>query len=339
VVAFVAFASLPFTLRAGEYTVRTAEGAATVQVAANRFDPFLAVTARPELAQSLPVDGQGDGWASYTWYSHPFVLRAIFGRNVAAMGAINSYATVSQPLRAACDPSDEPALLRQMSVFADSALQTLNALIAVVRRSARIYHVSDLRRDEIHVTLRDDDGRLLHEDPLPASMTQEEQEQDSGVDLVGRDDAWYASLQATLEQGERDSLANELVMEAEMALSRRFPRQAVTTCYTTLETAASTLLTKGMRRRGLSDDEIAHLLSTKNLASKLDSLLARYTGFSLKRDQRPLWNLFTDLMELRNDVVHRGGRVSEDEARATLKTTYELLHWLGTVSSRNKGSL
>lgn len=335
-VAFVAFASLPFTLRAGDYPVRTAEGSAIVQVAANRFDPFLAVAARPELAQSLPVDGQAEGWSSYTWYSHPFVLRAIFGRNVAAMGAINSYATLRQPLAGPYDPTDEPALLRQMSAFAEAALGTLNALIAVVRRSARIYHVSDLRRDEIHVTLRDDDGSLLHEDPLSASMTQEEEEQDSGVDLVGRDDAWYAALQSTLEQGERDSLANELVMEAEMALSRRFPRQAVTTCYTTLETAASALLTKGMRRRGLPDDEIALLLSSKNLASKLDSLLARYTGFSLKRDQRLLWKPFCDLMELRNEVVHRGGRVSEEAARATLKTTYELLRWLDTVSSRNK---
>ncbi|NLG27322.1 MAG: hypothetical protein GX557_05395 [Chloroflexi bacterium] len=335
-VALVAFASLPFTLRPGQYGVRTARGLTRVQVAANRFDPFLAVAARPELVAQLPGDGQGEGFASYTWYSHPFVLRVLFGRSVAAMGAVNSYATISQQLDAGVSLEDEPTLLRRVDAFADAALETLNTLIARVRRSGRIYHVSDLRRDEIHITVRDEAGLVLREDPLQASMTQEEQEQDSGVDLRTRDDGWYHELEASLDRAGSDSLALELVMEAEMALARRFPRQAVTTCYTTVETAASDLLTKGMRRRGVPEPEIDDLLATRNLASKLDSLLVRYTGFSLKRDQRNLWKAFTELMALRNNVVHRGGRVSEAAARTTLQTTYELLDWLATVSSRNK---
>ena len=125
-------------------------------------------------------------------------------------------------------------------------------------------------------------------------------------------------------------------MEAEMALSRRFPRQALTTCYSTIETAVSALLTRGMRRRGVPDDEIDQVLSSKNLAAKLDSLLVRYSGFTLKRDQRTLWKAFMQLNELRNDVVHRGERVTEADARAALQTTYELLDWLATVSSRNR---
>ena len=334
-VTLVAFASLPFTLRQGQYRVQTASGPMEVHIAENRFNPFLAVTSRPELAQALPHDGQGEGFTSYTWYSHPFVLRVLFGRNVAALGAINSYATISQPVTEKLDLDDTAAMARLYSTFADLALNTLNTLIAAVRRHGKLYHVSDLRRDEIHVTLRDDRGYIVREDLLQADMTQEEQEQDTGVDLAVQDAAWYETLQGTLDQGGTASLAEDLLMEAEMSLSRRFPRQALTTCYSTIETAVSALLTKGMRRRGVPEVEIDQVLSSKNLACKLDSLLVRYSGFTLKRDQRVLWKSFMELNALRNDVVHRGERVTEPDARAALKTTRELLEWLDTVSSRN----
>ena len=96
----------------------------------------------------MPLDGQGDGYTSYTWYSHPFVLRVLFGRNVAALGAINSYATISQPVDESFDLDDEALLSARYAAFADLALYALNSLIAGVRRSAKLYHVSDLRRDE-----------------------------------------------------------------------------------------------------------------------------------------------------------------------------------------------
>ncbi len=332
----VAFASLPFGLRGGEYEVAASTEMVTVHISESSYNPILTITSRPELAQSIPRDGQGEGFTTYTWYDHPFVLRVLFGRNVASLGAINSYATILEPLADDIDLDDEATLGPIRERFSEAALAVLNDLIAVVRRKARLYHVSDLRRDDIHVTIRDQQGAVLQSDPLGTSLTQEEQERHRSSDLLGETPEWYEELSATLRQTQPVTLAEDLLMEAERALSQRFPRQAITTCHTAIETAVSSLLTRGMHRRGIPDRQVDHTLSTKNLLSKLGTLLQRYTGYSLKRNNQPLWRAFNRLNDLRNDIVHRGTRPSDRDAELAVKTTHELLDWLDMVRGRNK---
>jgi len=297
--ALVAFASLPFGLRERVYDVNTPQGTMRVHISGLRFTPFLTITSRPELAQIIPKNGQGEGFTTYTWYDHPFVLRVVFGRNVASLGSINSSATIVERLEKGFDIYDETAMGTRRDAFAAQALTALNNLISAVRRKARLYHVFDLRRDDIDISVRDDDGSLLLEDPLHAKLIQEEEEESERFDLANKTDVWYAELGRALEREEPVGLADELLIEAERALAQRFPRQAIATCHTTLEAAASIVLTYGMRRRGLEDREIDHILVTRSLTSKLEILLRRYTGFSLKRDNHELWRRFNELNELR----------------------------------------
>ena len=332
----VAFASLPFGLRSETYDIKTLMGAVEVHVSELRYNPFLTITSRPELAQSIPEGGQGEGFTSYTWYDHPFVLRVSFGRNVASLGSINSCATIVRPLTDDLDLDDERELAPIRDHFAGMALAALNSLIAAVRRKARLYHVFDLRREDIDITIRREDGLILGDDPLQSKLIQEEEAQTETFDLLQRSPEWYEELGETLRQGESVSLADDLLIEAERALVQRFPRQAIATCHTAIEAAASVLLTRGMHRRGFSDQEIDHTLSTKSLTSKLDALLRRHTGFSLKHHNRPLWKTFSQLNDLRNDIVHRGKRPLNQDAEFAIGTSRELLRWLEMVRLRNK---
>lgn len=333
--ALVAFASLPFGLQGGLYQIRSADELVDVHITDLRFSPFLTITSRPELAQSIPARGQGEGFTTYTWYDHPFVLRVVFGRNVASLGSINSCATIAQPLPAGFDLENGSGIDDERRVFSEMALGALNNLIAVVRRKARLYHVFDLRRDDIDVTVRRDDGGVLLEDPLQAELIEEEEAQSERFDLLQQDAQWYEELATRLREPEPVGLAEDLLIEAERALSQRFPRQAIATCHTAIEAATSALLTRGMKRRGRSDGEIDDLLPTKSLTSKLAALLARYTGFSLKRDNRALWNAFNELNDMRNDIVHRGNRPSDRHAEMAIDVTRELLGWLTMVRHRN----
>ena len=333
--ALVAFASLPFGLRGGTYPIRTPSGLMDVYVSELRFSPFLTITSRPELAQSIPKGGVGGDFATYTWYDHPFVLRVVFGRNVASLGSINSSASIVRQLPDDVAVSDEAALDAQREEFTELALLALNTLIAVVRRLARLYQVSDLRRDDIHVTVRRQDGTILIEDPLQAGLIEEEEAQSEQFDLLQREETWYRDLGSKLHEAEPVGLAQDLLIEAERALAQRFPRQAIATCHTAVEAATSALLTGGMHRRRRSDPEIDHLLSTKSLTAKLGVLLGRYTGYSLKRDNYALWNDFNRLNDLRNDVVHRGDRATEEDAKFAIEVTRELLRWLSMVCQRN----
>ncbi len=330
----VAFASLPFGLRGGAYEVTTESETVTVHVSELRYNPFLTVASRPELAQMIPQHGHGGGFTSYTWYDHPFVLRVTFGRNVASLGSINSCATVVQQLPPDVDFDDEAAVGPLRSAFAARALEALNNLIAVVRRGARLYHVFDLRREDVQISIRDDQGGILRDDPLEPMLQKRDAEQTERFDLLERDDAWYEGVTESLRKPKPVSLADDLLIEAERALVQRFPRQAIATCHTAMETGAASILTRGMRRRGIKDRQIDELLSTRSLASKLDILLLTYTGTSLRRHNRPLWKVVNELGDLRNDIVHRGRRPVPADAEFALRTARELLDWLAAIGSR-----
>jgi len=329
----VAFAGLPFGLREGLYDIRTPSETVRVHISAQRYSPVVTVTSRPELAQAIPANGLAEGWTTYTWYDHPFVLRVAFGRNVASLGTLNSCATIAHPL-------PESQRIDQVDVliepFGELALLALNNLIAVVRRRARLYQIHDLRREDIDISIRGDDGRMLREDPLQAALVQQEQHQTESFDLVEQPDAWYQEIEDSLQVAEPVSLAQDLLMEAERALAQRFPRQAIATSHTAIETAASSLLNRGMVRRNIPDDEIDHVLSTKSLVAKLDVLLRTYAGFSLKLDNHNLWKRFNLLSDMRNDIVHRGKRPSSGDAELSIAIAREVLSWLGMVRQRNK---
>lgn len=331
----VAFASLPFGLRGGAYPIRTGGAVKTVHISEMRYHRFLSITSRPELAQTIPEDGEGAEFTTYTWYDHPFVLRVMFGRNVAALGSLNSLATIAEPLSSEV-PLDDPTLTERMEAFAQEALEAFNALVALVRQKALLYHVLDLRREDIDISIRDAQGAILREDPLQAQLIRQEEAESEVYDLADRDDAWYDALRAALEEGQTISLADDLLIEAERALKQRFPRQAIVTCHSTVEAAVSSLLTHGMKRQGSSDEEIDDVLSTRSLTAKLDVLLRRYTGFSLKRDQYALWRSFSELNDLRNDIVHRGLMPTDEQAAFAIGITRDLLRWLEIVRSRNR---
>jgi hypothetical protein len=295
----------------------------------------MTIAARPELAQSIPASGQGPGLTTYTWYDHPFVLRVVFGRNVASLGSINSSATVARPLADDADWRGEAGALL-CAAFAVDALAACNSIIAVVRRQGRLHHVFDLRREDIDVSVRSYEGAVLREDPLQGEFLRKEQAASDVFDLADRDAAWYEQLNAALLLEEPVSLADDLLIEAERALRQRFPRQAIATCHSTIEAAASSLLTRGMQKQGLGNEEIDEALSTRSLTAKLEVLLRRYTGFSLKRDNYALWRSFNALNDLRNDIVHRGLRPTHDQGAFAIGVTRELLAWLNMVRDRNR---
>jgi hypothetical protein len=331
----VAFASLPFGLLGGIYDVRPSLGSVRIHVTDLGFNPFLTVAPRPELARALPEHGIGEGFTSYTWYDHPFVLRTVFGHNVASLGSINSTATIVQfipPWEAA----PESALAGKRDEFAAIALGALNNLVAAVRQQARLYHVFDLERSDIDLTVRDDQGNILEEDPLGDDLIRSEEARSEVFDLLAQDDAWYGRLRDILSRAEPVGLADDLLIEAERALGQRFPRQAIASAYTALEAGVSSMLTARMSQSGQPDAEIDYLLSTKSLIYKLDAMLRRYYSFSLKHDHRNLWDRFGHLTEMRNDIVHRGRQPQPGDAEYAIAAAGDILAWLAFVRDRKR---
>jgi hypothetical protein len=330
----VAFASLPFGMRGGDYPVAIGDEQVVVRVADQRFNPFLSVTSRPELAQSLPQGRIDDRFTSYTWYDHPFLLQVVFGRNVAALGSISSMATVVEPLPRARMRADLQEMDQRMERFGGRAMRACNTIIAAVRRRAHLYQLLDLTREDIEITIRDDNGAVLRHDPVEGIVAEQQARETESFDLVERDDLWYAELREHLAGTGGGSLAEDLLLEAERALAQRFARQAVATCYSALEAAAASLLTARMKVHGRSDREIDATLAGKGLASKLDSLLRTYTGYSLRKDNHELWHAFYDLLALRNDVVHRGLYPSDANVREAMRITRNAMDWLEMVAAR-----
>jgi|GEM_PF-918683 len=334
----VAFASLPFGIRERSYTVSTESGPLTVHVSEQQFSPLIAVGTQPPADDPSALFGDDAITTTYTWYDHPFVLRVMFGGDHAALGSINSSATIIRRLPEDIDLNSLEELDPARDLFASEALEVLNNLVAVVRRKARLFHIYDLRRDDIDLTVRADDGAVLCEDPLQDELIRAEEARAETFDLLGESVAWYRDLDRALREQQSIELADELLIEAERALAQRFPRQTIASCHTTIEAAASALLTEGMLRRGMDDDQIDHMLSTRSLTSKLAALMGSYCGFNLRNDNRPLWQAFGQLNDLRNDTVHRGRRPTYKQAQQAIRTTRALLDWLRMVRHRNRRS-
>ncbi|MHB1318250.1 MAG: hypothetical protein ACYCYF_06495, partial [Anaerolineae bacterium] len=250
----VAFASLPFGIRERSYTVPSESGPLTVHVSDQRFSPLISVRPSGEAAESDDSLYEDSATTTYTWYDHPFVLRVMFGKDRAALGSINSGATIVRRLPEGVDMRDPDSVDAAREVFGVEALDALNNLVAVVRRKARLYHLYDLRRDDIDLTVRDDDGAVLAEDPMQDELIREEEALTETFDLSGEGAAWYRDLDRALKEQHPIELADELLIEAERALAQRFPRQTIASCHTTIEAAASALLTEGMLRRAMDDD-------------------------------------------------------------------------------------
>jgi len=327
----VAFASLPFGLRERSYTLPSPGGDLAVHISEQRFSPLLSIGHK-----GVQVPEEEGLTTTYTWYDHPFVLRVLFGSDGAALGSINSGATVVRRLPEGIDLNDVESLNQARDSFADDALEVLNNLVAVVRRQAHLYQLYDLRRDDIDLTVRDDLGSVLVEDPMQDELVREEEAFSETFDLVGQSSQWYRDLDRALKQQQPIELADELLIEAERALAQRFPRQTIASCHTTLEAATAALLTEGMQRRGMDDEQIDQVLATRSLASKLAVLMGAYCGFSLRNDNRALWQAFGQLNSLRNDTVHRGSRPTYGEAEQALRTTRSILDWLHMVRRRNR---
>ncbi|MHB9032728.1 MAG: hypothetical protein ACYC6L_06745 [Anaerolineae bacterium] len=334
----VAFTSLPIGLRGGSYELTTPKGQVNIIVTDLHFNPFVTLTSQPHLAKALPQNGQGEGFISYTWYDHPFVLRVAFGPGVASLGSINSLATIVQRLDETLEPDSSIFETTLYQDFAQNSLEAFNFLIGVMRRKSRLYHLHDLMRSDVQITVRDEAGIVKLDDPLEGQLAREETEQSTSTfDLSERNAAWYQDLRNALLADEPVDLADELLMEAEHALSERFPRQALATCHSVLETAVSNLLTIGMTKRGLASSAIDDLLLSKSLAAKLDSLLETYTSYSLKRHNRQLWTEYVRFSDIRNDIVHRGHNPSHADAEFALQVTRDIMAWLNFVRSRLKG--
>lgn len=330
----VAFTSLPFGLREGTYQCGSPQGPVPVIITESRFNPFVTMAARSLLARPLPHRGQGEGYVSYTWYDHPFVLRVTFGPGVASLGSINSCATIIQRLPESFTLDTLILPSESHEAFAANCLTVFNNIIAIMRRKARLYHLLDLTRADVQLTIRDDSGAIVVDDPLEGRLAQEEEQPASSLDLLDRDDKWYAELAAAMRENNPINLADDLLIEAERALSERLPRQAVASCHTVLETAVSALLTRGMVNRGLTSEAIDDLLQSRSLAAKLDTLLEMYSGYSLKRHNRGLWKSFVALSDLRNDIVHRGYSPDVAQASTALQSTRDILAWLDFVKTR-----
>jgi hypothetical protein len=333
----VAFASLPFGLREGTYAIETSQGTITAHISGQRYQPFLYVGDAQDAGHSLCLDELGDDVTTYTWYDHPFVLRVVFGANMAALGSINSGVTVVEPVEQAL--LEEPQKLASLrDEFVARALEAMNNLVAVVRRQGHLYHLFDLRREDIDLTVRNDDGAVLIEDPLQDDLIRAEVAHSETFDLVSRNEAWYRELGRALGEAQPVDLADELLMEAERALAQRFPRQAIATCHTALEAASSALLTGAMLLRGVADHQVDQMLSTRNLTSKLGPLMGRYCGYNLRNENRRLWQGFGQVNDMRNDIVHRGYRPTHEDAEQALRITRNLLRWIRMVRERNRVS-
>jgi hypothetical protein len=110
---------------------------------------------------------------------------------------------------------------------------------------------------------------------------------------------------------------------------------ATVTAHMACEVLAEQVMSAGFRARGIEplEDPVTDLLPSINLANeRVRNVYVALTNDQIQAAQ--FWQSFTESSSRRNGAVHRGRRISADEARITCETAEAMLRHLEAVLQR-----
>jgi HEPN domain-containing protein len=107
---------------------------------------------------------------------------------------------------------------------------------------------------------------------------------------------------------------------------------AVVMAHSAVDAAVSAFVSRQFKLKGLSEKDIRGFLINNALPAKLDLVLRLLFDFNLKDDIR-LWESFTRMNSLRNDIVHRGDLADDSEVENAIETSRKITELIGQFRS------
>lgn len=127
-----------------------------------------------------------------------------------------------------------------------------------------------------------------------------------------------------------------LLKSAEELLDVGFPAAAVVVAVTACETIVARAITLGFQRKKVPELEATfdQFINNYNLANdRVRMLYTALTSDSAIHDDQPLWEKFKKAVSCRNDVVHKGIHVEQEDAKQHIEVVERVVRHVEAVKT------
>ena len=141
-------------------------------------------------------------------------------------------------------------------------------------------------------------------------------------------------IEKMLKLGEKPSLYNLLVLDAQSSFDNKSYALAVVQSFQALEIFIEDFLLKLLKNRSDTEQQINDYLD-KNWKTKtrLKEVLKELKNTTLFESNQQLWNKWCNIYDnTRNEIIHQGKEAKKQEVEETLKTNISVIEWLGTLT-------
>ena len=230
---------------------------------------------------------------------------------------------VSMDFETDADLAETQNVSNEFSRCSSITLTTANRLIDWYRVQTGRHHITQL------VFLQVEFAQLLDVGPPRRGLRVHRHEEPKPVDEPLSDDQ-VQTLQQNLISPQPPPLTDRLLLDAEEALRQHRYKECILICWSAIESIFDPLLRAKLQER-LPDIGFEIGQAGWNIErdlwffTRLDILPRLLADFSFKELPDDFWNRFQRSRNVRNQVVHEGEDVEEDDAANTLATTREFV--------------
>ena len=134
------------------------------------------------------------------------------------------------------------------------------------------------------------------------------------------------AIKSFLKNGDLLPLYELLLLNAQSSLNKKMYTLAVVSSFQGLEIFLENLIIEKLSIKGLSSKDIEQKLDQKwKTKDRLKDLLKESIGHSIL-EERALWDKWCAVYDqVRNEIIHRGKNISENETRNTLKLNEDII--------------
>lgn len=151
--------------------------------------------------------------------------------------------------------------------------------------------------------------------------------------MMNRSRREIETIAERVSNGKTPEVHRRVLLDAQSSFDTKDYTLAIVESFQALEIFLENYLVSEFKKRGDTEEQYKRTLKTSWLTKdRLDTVLERLKGHSLKNEQREIWDKWcTRYDKTRNEVLHAGKEPTEEETEETLAVNERVISWVSGI--------
>ncbi|MEI6528284.1 MAG: hypothetical protein WCO10_01255 [bacterium] len=215
-----------------------------------------------------------------------------------------------------------------INTISEISLEVINKLLDVYRYVTQEDYVERLGSLNINNVYFVDHNNHLYISSLGYGI---------GDAIMNRPLNMLKTIELMLKNDEMPLLYELLLLDGASSISKKAYTLAVVKIFQAFEIFLENFLFSAYIKKGLSPEDVQAILNRKwNTKDRIKDLVFEVSEKKLSKESAILWNGWcTNYDKIRNEVIHRGKELNNQDAIETLKINKEIISWLKSVEIKS----